>query len=173
MSTKVISESSRPPGGSLINVVAFLAARKHNTELQPCSVKSSIANRAKETQGSSEDATLLLLCVSSQSECVSLQPQVRHTHTHIQASPRCPLSILSGGKCNQRLAEPCPALQCLLSFVTSLHSFIHFLTGSCWDYQEKRCSSRRGTTIHVGAKDYHEDRKVTDWPWSKPCTHTT
>lgn len=65
LSAKVISESSQPPGGSLINLVAFSTARKHNTELQPCSVESSIANRAKGTQGSSEDATLLnRLCVS-------------------------------------------------------------------------------------------------------------
>lgn len=43
----------------------------------------------------------------------------------IPSSPWCPLSILSGGKCNPRLAGPCPALRCLLSFVTSLHSFPH------------------------------------------------
>lgn len=42
--SKAISESSQPPGGSLINLVASLAARKHNTELQPSSVQSSIAH---------------------------------------------------------------------------------------------------------------------------------
>lgn len=39
--------------------------------------------------------------------------------------PWHPLSILSGGKCNPRLARPWPAQQCLLSFVTSFHSFPH------------------------------------------------
>lgn len=58
MAAKVISESFRPPGGSLINLIAIMAAHKHNTELQPCSMQSNII-RAKGTQGSSEDATLL------------------------------------------------------------------------------------------------------------------
>ena len=43
----------------------------------------------------------------------------------IPAGPWCPLSILSGGKCNPCLAGPCSALRCLLSSVTSLHSFPH------------------------------------------------
>lgn len=50
-SAKVISDSSWPPGGSLINLVACQAARKHNTELQPCSAQSGIAHRARGTQG--------------------------------------------------------------------------------------------------------------------------
>lgn len=62
-SAKVISESSRPPGGGLINLVSFTAARKHGAELQLCSAQSSIAHRAKGTHGSSKDATLLIACL--------------------------------------------------------------------------------------------------------------
>lgn len=62
---KVISESSWPPGGSLINLEAFPAARKHNTELQPRSVQRCIARPVKDwTWGSPEGATLLIVCVS-------------------------------------------------------------------------------------------------------------
>lgn len=48
---------------------------------------------------------------------------------------------------------------------------IHFLTANYWDYVEKNCSSRRDTTIHVCAEDYHEDRKVADC--GQNPTHTT
>lgn len=43
VSAKVISESSRPPGGSLINLASFTAARKHGAELQLCSAPSGAA----------------------------------------------------------------------------------------------------------------------------------
>lgn len=43
VSAKVISESSRPPGGSLINLVSFTAARKHGAELQLCSAQRGAA----------------------------------------------------------------------------------------------------------------------------------
>lgn len=59
LSSKVISESSQPPGGSLINLVAFPAARKHNAELQP----SPARQPAEGTRGSPEDAALLIACV--------------------------------------------------------------------------------------------------------------
>lgn len=88
VSAKVISESSRPPGGSLINLVAFMAACKHNTELQLCCAQSSEANPAKGAQGSSEDATLLIVCLclwvrERVIPLVCLQPQVaNHSCTH-------------------------------------------------------------------------------------------
>lgn len=50
---------------------------------------------------------------------------------------------------------------------------IHFLTASCWDYEEQRSSSRRDTIIHICAKDYHEARNVADRLQSKPDTHIT
>lgn len=63
---KVLQESSLPPGVNLINLVAFLkTACKHKTELQSCFGKSSRAQQAKGTQGSSEDATPHNLCACS------------------------------------------------------------------------------------------------------------
>lgn len=76
-SAKVISESSQPPGGSLINLVSSTAHRKHSAELQPCSARSSIAHRAKGTRGSAEGATLLIDCLGP---CVYVCVREREYH---------------------------------------------------------------------------------------------
>lgn len=85
----------------------------------------------------------------------------------IPASPWCPLSILSGGKCNPRLARSWPALQCLLSFVTSLHSFHH-----C-----KLLGLRRETLLHQDVTQpfmcvLKTTTRTGGWLWSQPCACT-
>lgn len=91
----------------------------------------------------------------------------------IPSSPWCPLSILSGGKCNPRLAGPCPALRCLLSSVTSLHSFPHC---KLWGLRRETLlhkTWRNHSCVCVRAeRDYAGVRAVADWPQSEPQTHT-
>lgn len=74
LSSKVISESSQPPGGNLINLVAFQAARKHNAELQPGSPASkgkTGVTRGCCTFNSPCEALLVCACVHVRAQSFS------------------------------------------------------------------------------------------------------
>lgn len=79
-------------------------------------------------------------------------------------------SVLSGGKCNPRLAGPLPGSTVSL-IPPSPPPSIHFLAANCWDYEEKCCSTRPDATVgatgclwsrtHTDAQSEKADQKST------------